>query len=121
MLPNTLSRIRENTSIKNLNEKKKEKLVQVFSLLKINHILYPGLVIRHTGLAMKKAYELLEEIESLNIIERVYEIHCPKCQRSTGEIYNSLNDLPLDFHCDSCDHEFSPPDGILVVYRVKQE
>ncbi|MFB3161966.1 hypothetical protein ABLO26_11360 [Neobacillus sp. 179-J 1A1 HS] len=114
-------KIKENTSIRNLSERKREKLIQVFSTLKNNYILYPGLVIRHTGLVMKNAYELLDEIEALDIIERVFEVHCPKCQRSTGEIYDSLNKLPDEFFCDSCEHTFSSPEGILVVYRVKHE
>lgn len=110
-----------NTSLKKLSPQKQNKLLKVFSIFKPNHIIYPGMVIRHSGLNMKEAYFLLDEIENLQIIEKAYEVYCPRCQKSTGEIYYSLNDVPDDFYCESCENYFDFPNGLLVVYRVIRE
>lgn len=79
------------------------------------------MVIRHTGMKMKDAYSLLDEIEDIQVIEKAFEVYCPNCQRSTGKIYNSLNDVPNDHICDICEKEFNFLDGLLVVYRVIKE
>ena len=98
-----------------------EKISRVLLTYKVGDILYTGVIIRRTGLAMKDAYLLLDEIEALHIIEKAFEVHCPECQKYTGAIYHSLNDLPDDFFCDECENEFVFPEGLLVVYRVIQE
>lgn len=114
-------KIRENTNIKKLSPQKKDKILKVLSTFKVGNVLYPGMIIRHTGMKMKNAYLLLDEIENMQIIEKAYEIYCPKCQKSTGDIFNSLNDVPHELNCEVCEHEFSFPDGLLVVYRVIKE
>lgn len=70
---------------------------------------------------MKNAYFLLDEIEDLHFIEKAFEVHCPKCQKYTGDIYYSLNDLPEEFLCEDCENDFVFPEGLLVVYRVIAE
>jgi hypothetical protein len=110
-----------NTSVKKLSQHKQSKLLKIFSVFKTNHIIYPGMIIRQTGLNMKDTYFMLDEIENLQIIEKAYEVYCTKCQKSTGKIYYSLNDVPNEFFCESCENYFEFPNGLLVVYRVIRE
>lgn len=86
-------------------------------------ILYPGVIIRHTGLSMRDAYSLLDDIENMHIIEKAYEVYCPICTKYTGEIYHSLSEVPDEFFCESCetDFTFKFPEGLIVVYRVITE
>lgn len=105
----------------NLSPRKQKKLLEVLTYYNRRDILYPGVVIRHTALTMKDAYAFLDELEDLGIIHKAYEIHCPKCQKYTGEIYDSLNDIPNEFFCEECENNFIFPNGILVVYRVISE
>lgn len=70
---------------------------------------------------MKEAYNLLDQIENLNIIAKAFEVYCPRCHKYTGDIYYSLNNIPDNFICENCDHDFNFPQGLLVVYRVIKE
>lgn len=67
---------------------------------------------------MKKTYEILEEIEELNYIERQFEVYCPRCKYSTGSIYASLNELPITHSCDNCDNDFDSLENVIVIYQV---
>lgn len=118
MSPDILSKISQNSLLRSLNDQKKDKLLRVLSTFKKSEVLYPGMIIRHTGITMNRAYQFLDGLEEMKILQKAYEIHCPNCQRYTGDIYDSLNDIPNEFFCDSCNHEFSFPHGVLIVYRV---
>ena len=68
---------------------------------------------------MRKAYAILDILEKNDLIFKVFEVVCPSCSKYTGDIYESLNDLPDFFECDSCEHEFSPISSIVIVYKMK--
>ena len=104
-----------------MNQRQLNDLTDYLKIIRPGNIVYPGVVIRKTGLNMRDAYSLLDEIEKFNFIFKVFEIVCPRCSKYTGEIYDSLNDIPDVFLCDSCDHEFSPLNSIVIVYKMKSE
>ncbi|MEK4908372.1 hypothetical protein CHH62_17060 [Niallia circulans] len=123
MLPNTLSTIKTNILDKKLNEKKSEKLIEILKRFepKRNRYIYPGLIIRKLGISTKETYNILNEIEKLNYIEKVYEVFCPNCKQSTGEIYTSLNDIPDETFCEECNYDFKTLEGVILIYRVIAE
>jgi hypothetical protein len=83
--------------------------------------LYPGVVIRHVGISMDEAYIILNQIEKLKFIEKVFEVFCPKCKYSTGEIYNSIVEIPDEYFCEHCEHEFETLNGVIILYKVISE
>lgn len=95
--------------------------MKILSKFKMNKIIYPGVITRHTGLDMTEVYIILDEIENLNVIEKAYEVYCPRCQGRYDEIYYSLSDVPDDFFCESCENEFNFLNGLLIIYRVIAE
>jgi hypothetical protein len=70
---------------------------------------------------MKEAYQILDQIENLGYIRKVFEVTCPNCKQSTGDIYESLNDLPDEYSCSSCEHDFDPLSGLIIIYKVLVE
>ncbi|WP_179874624.1 response regulator [Bacillus toyonensis] len=105
-------------SKKNINPNAIQKLINTLKFYDKGNIIYPGLIIRKLNIKMSEAYNLLDEIEKTKIIKRNFEIYCNKCQRYTGEIYESLNDIPDNLICDTCDRELSLFNNIIVVYKV---
>lgn len=70
---------------------------------------------------MEETYSILNEIEKLNHIEKVYELHCPRCKYSTGDIYQRLHEVPVEYFCDHCDNDIKPLDGLIIIYKVINE
>lgn len=70
---------------------------------------------------MKEAYSILNQIEGLGYIRKVFEVSCTNCKHSTGVIYESLNDLPDDYTCENCDNYFDPLSGVIIIYKVLTE
>lgn len=106
--------------MKNLNSLQVQKFSKQLSFYNNERrkYIYPGSFIRTVGIDMKKTYEILTQIENLGFIERQYEVYCPSCKYSTGEIYSSLNDLPITHSCDNCDNDFDSFENVIVIYRV---
>lgn len=91
------------------------------TLLKLYHekdIIYPGVLIRKLNIKMKEAYQLLEFLESQNIVARNFEVYCSKCQKYTGAVYETLKEIPDDLICDDCGNELDPFENTIIVYKV---
>ncbi|WP_191557443.1 hypothetical protein [Metabacillus idriensis] len=123
MLQNTLSIIKQNILNNKLTPNKADIFIKLLSRYdnKRNKYIYPGVIIRHLGITMREAYLILNEIEQLKIIEKVYEVFCPKCKYSTGNIYNSISEIPDEYNCDECETEFQTLDGVIILYKVITE
>lgn len=70
---------------------------------------------------MGETYSILKEIEQLKVIEKVYEVFCPKCKYSTGIIYNSISEIPDEYNCFECETDFQTLDGVIILYKVITE
>jgi hypothetical protein len=101
-----------------MNNNQITKLLKLLSLYKNGEIIYPGVLIRKLNMKMKEVYKLLEEIATLGIIERNFEIHCISCKKYTGAIYETLKEIPLDSLCEECGAELDPMENTIIVYRV---
>ena len=120
MLPNTLSIVKENILDKKLDNKKSDRFIKLLSIYdgKRYKYLYPGTIVSKVGISMKDCYLILEEIEKLNIIEKAFEVYCPRCKHSTNLFSSSIKELPYEMICDNCFHEFDTLDGAIVLYKV---
>lgn len=89
--------------------------------------MYPGIIVRHTGLSMIESYEILNNIERLGIIERVFQYDCPRCDHI--QIYESLSDVEVEIYCKNCGYNENEniyePRNILqalqLIFRVIKE
>ncbi|MED1602648.1 hypothetical protein [Alkalihalophilus marmarensis] len=105
---------------KTINPKRVDITINQLRFYKSGDIIYPGALIRKTNLSMKNVYILLESIESIGLIERNFEVFCPKCKRYTGDVYETLNQIPNELFCGECGNELGidPLDNTIVVYKV---
>lgn len=120
MLESTLLTVTE--SLRNrykLTSYQEKKLVEFIRYWKINDYIYPGVLKSKLNISIKDAYEILENIKSMDILENVYEVYCKKCSKSKGVYLKSLNSLPEDISCDFCNHEFNVLNDTIVLYKVK--
>lgn len=119
MLENTLITVIENLKIKHrLTEYQERKLTDFIKYWKINDYIYPGLLKSKLNISIKDAYEILEYIKSLGILENAFEVYCRKCSKSKGIYLKSLVDIPQDLSCDFCNNEFNSLEDTVVLYKV---
>lgn len=67
---------------------------------------------------MTLAYKVLNEVMNLGYLTINYEIYCHKCGKFTGEIYETLADIPEEIECDELGHELNPLTASIVVFKV---
>lgn len=72
-------------------------------------IVYPSAVARYLGIAVEKAYKLLER---RNDVCPIFVVQCPFCSHLVKRWY-SIRDLPDDeeIGCEHCDTVFTKPKG----------
>ena len=81
-------------------------------------IVYPSAVARYLGIAVEKAYKLLE---GRNDVCPIFVVRCPFCSHLVKRWY-SISDLPDDeeIGCEQCDTVFTLTKyDIVVLYEKK--
>lgn len=83
------------------------------------NIVYPSAVARYLGIAVEKAYKLLE---GRNDVCPIFVIRCPCCSHIAKRWY-SISDLPGDeeIGCKHCDTVFTPTKYDIIVLYEKNE
>lgn len=109
--------------MESLNADQRDKLLSIFGKLdpKKNCWIYPGLIKRILMIPINEVYAILSRIEEAGIVRSYLELHCPNCNRSLGEVYETLAEVPEDFSCANCENDFEPNNSLVVIYRVVSE
>ena len=84
-------------------------------------LVYPSALKSKLNVDILKMYEILEDIKSMGILERNYEVYCAKCSHFKGKILRTPTDMDKDLSCDFCNHEFDPLNDTIMIYRVVKE
>ncbi len=95
-----------------------EELLKILSTYKKGQLIYPGLLIRRLNVTMSVAYQVLDIIKRLKIINVVFEMYCHRCGQFTGEIYNTIAEIPESTFCESCDCELEHVKNSVAVFKV---
>ena len=82
-------------------------------------IVYPSAVARYLGIAVEKAYKLLE---GRSDVCPIFVVRCPFCSHLVKRWY-SISDLPDDeeIGCEHCDTVFTPTKYDIIVLYEKNE
>lgn len=83
--------------------------------------IYPGVIKRKLDMPIVDVYYSLACLEKENIIRSYFEIYCNNCHKSTGYIYEALNEIPYEFECESCHDIFHSLDNTILIYKVITE
>lgn len=122
MLQDTLSTIKEKVITENiLTPDQLDRLIKLLSRYKKRDLLYPGVVMQALGTNRKGAYNLLEVIKKLGILELNYELYCHNCNQFEKGVYQTLSAIPEGIMCDKCDEELNISRSCIVIYRVMSE
>lgn len=105
----------------NMDQGSATEVINFLVNFKKGHWLYPGVLIRKFKLSITQTYELLEVMRNEGLLERYYELHCGKCQKSTGDVYKVLNEMPDTFYCESCDKEYPALENSVMIYKVLKD
>ncbi|MES5836474.1 hypothetical protein [Bacillus cereus group sp. MG11] len=122
MLQSILLKIKESLKQEvNLNEKQFQSLLTLLSFYNTGDLVYPGVIIRKLNVKMNEAYRILEILRTEGILELNFEVYCHKCKKYTGEIFETIGQIPEDFYCDECDEPLDLSNNIIVIYKVLVE
>lgn len=97
-----------------------EHTINFLSKFKKNYWIYPGLVKQKTDLSIKTVYEIMSLLEDKGVLTHYYDIICPSCSRSIGEVYSTLDSIPEYLECDHCGNVegFLAINSAYLIYRV---
>ena len=119
MLPNTLLDIEQVIQRLNLiNEQQLHELRNILSRLRLNDYLYPGVIKRQLHVSSAIAYKILSAIEKQGYLKACFEIVCFTCNRTTGEIYDSIAEIPSEIYCPCCEEELNAMENAVLIFRV---
>lgn len=84
--------------------------------------IYPCAIHDALNLDIKVVYQVLDFLETDNIVEQYLELHCPSCHRFSGLFYKTIGDVPAELSCPSCGEKITNPlSHIEVIYRMVQD
>ena len=122
MLQSTLAKIEalinQNELINNVDSKKVSTLLNHY---KKDMWIYPSVLKRKLQVDIKTAYSILNLLEDQDLIERYYELYCFDCQHSTGLLKKTMNEIPDEFECDTCQRTLFALENCRVVFVVVTE
>ena len=83
--------------------------------------LYPGVIARKVPLTVEKTYAVTDLLTQYGYIKAYYELYCSNCQRATGEIYETLTEMPAEFECELCHATMTSMQNSILVFKVIAE
>lgn len=119
MLENTLSTVIENLKSRhNLTNYQVKQLSRNMKYWKCGDYIYPGHIKSKLNTSIISAYEILETIKLMGIVDNVYEVYCRNCSKSKGIFLDTLTDINEDLSCDFCNHKFDALEDTIALYKV---
>lgn len=82
--------------------------------------LYPRVLKRKFNIDMSKAYEILNELVKIGILQLAFEIYCSDCDKFQNVVYDSLNEIPKNITCEYCGYDIDFNKDIIVIYKVNK-
>ena len=79
--------------------------------------IYPGAFKRDTGIDIQTIYKVLHLLEKQSIVRPYLELQCPQCGKTSGNVYQSVSELPDDAICPHCENDISNANNCIVIYR----
>lgn len=119
MLQSTLLKIEMNlVELNLLPPNKLSKLLLLLRQYRKGNYIYPGVLIRELNIEMELTYKILDSIMDLDILTLNFEVYCHSCSRFTGQIFETLSEMPEELECPNCDRILNSLTASIVVFRV---
>lgn len=122
MLSNTLIDIKTLLNFKlTLSEDTIKKLVKLLTSYKLGSWIYPGVLKRKLEISTKDSYAILQTLEKEGYLSSFYELYCSNCQKSSGIVIETFNEIPDTFECEVCHIELPSLENAAIIYKVVKE
>lgn len=119
MLSDTLANIR--TTLNEHPLLTSTEVSSVCDLLRIYRTgmwLYPGVIARRASLSIENTYALTDLLTQMGYIKPYYELYCNNCQKATGMVFETLNEMPEIFECELCHSSMVSIQNSILVFKV---
>ena len=81
--------------------------------------IYPGVLHRELGIALEDVYSIMELFAENGLLRQHLEVFCINCRSFTGNIYETISEIPESMKCVYCSAEISEPlQCAIVIYKV---
>lgn len=119
MSPTILLNVKENLEKASIiNEKRIGKLLSSMKLWQKEKIIYPSHIKSILLINYAEAYQVLEIVKDMGILEYNYEIYCSECEKFIDlPVLRSLNEFPEKQYCEK-GHKLDPIKDTVLIYRV---
>jgi len=101
-----------------ISAEKQDKFINFFKLYSLGNWVYPGVLKRKTKIPIKEIYIILSELEVQGILKSYFEIICNECNKTEGEVYESIDDIPKDLLCEICGRPINSSKNTILIYKV---
>ena len=86
---------------------------------KAGDIVFPGAIQRNLKCKVGDVYNALDVLKRNGVVEQVFDVYCPSCQRHAGWHYKSIEEIPDEVFCGNCDFEIEDPlSNTVVLYQI---
>ncbi|MGF7011956.1 hypothetical protein M2146_002510 [Lachnospiraceae bacterium PF1-22] len=82
-------------------------------------LIYPGQISRLKGVYIKEVYKTLAAMETEGLVKSCYELVCNQCKCTSGLVYRNIDEIPLKYTCNNCNHKGLGIEDAIVIYREK--
>lgn len=79
---------------------------------------YPGTFKRHLGVGSQLIYNAFNLLKNEGVLEAYYEVYCPKCSKTSGEVYRTFTEIPEEYECEQCCERIGTLENTLMIYKV---
>lgn len=83
--------------------------------------IYPGAFKRETGIDIQTVYRVLQLLEKEGVVRSYLEVQCPYCGKTTGNVYQSVSEIPDTVVCPNCESDIDNINSCIVIYRETVE
>lgn len=101
------------------------RFIEAIKGYKKGDYLYHEVFERKFNIDSKIFSRILNLLVQMEVVERVYQVYCPYCQRILDPKYTSLRDLEETIICEECDSELLSRDEMLkyivVLFRLMRD
>lgn len=101
-----------------LNDEILKRLINLLGNYRTGMWLYPGVLKRKLGLSMVEVYDILQVLEQDGFLESYYELYCSECQKTSGIVLKTFNEIPDTFECEMCHEEKRAIENAVQIYKV---
>lgn len=96
-----------------------DAFVSFLDMYKPSDLVYPQVVVKNFGVSRVYAAKLLDLCAEYGVVQKAYEVYCPHCQRDSGNMFASKEEVAEEVCCNNCGEIIAEPEeNLSAVYKI---